>query len=94
MIVERFTYKAKVGETSKLVEMLKDWLEASGLTGRVCSNNNAWGITTLDLEFDTSEDKLKFWADYDFNSQKWQEYWKKFNELRESGTTREEWQVH
>lgn len=93
MILERTTHKVKVGRVPEFVELHKRWLEHNGVTGRICSNNNAWGIVTVDIEFDSYEDWLKFWTGYDGNSPENKEFWKKLNELRESGTTQEIWRV-
>ena len=94
MIVRRFTHKAKVGRKSELVDVLKGWLEKSGLTGRVCSSYYGWDTVSCDLEFETSEDLDKLWGNFDWNQPFAVEFLKKLDELRESGSTKETWRVH
>jgi hypothetical protein len=95
MIVERFTVRSKVGDTYKLVEVTKAWMERYNLTGRVCTCEFGRLLTVfMDLEFETMRDLLKFWDGYDWRSPEVIEWTKRFEDLQETNPTREVLQVH
>jgi hypothetical protein len=95
MIVERFTWKAKVGCRAEVIELVKALVEEIGLTPRVCSYVfGPYDIVSSDLEFETMEDREKFWADFDGSGPAWAEFHEKLPDLTGSGATHELLQVH
>ena len=96
MIVERWTWKAKVGRRDELIELAKAWVERYGLTGRVCTFEfgGTWNIVFVDVEFETMQDQQKFWDDYDWSRPEAIETLKKFQNLWEPDSTHELLVVH
>ena len=69
MLVERHTWRVEYGQRSEWVEVVKAWVEAAGLTPRVCSYlYGPKDIVTSDLEFETIQDIQKFWDNFDSKS--------------------------
>jgi len=94
MIIERFTHTAKPGCRKELVELLKGWVEGAGAPGRVFTPGLAdWERVELDLEFETVQDRDKFWAGYDPSQPGVAEFYEKNSDLRESGSTRVRWEM-
>ena len=97
MIVERWTWKVKVGCRTEVIKMVKAMVEEAGLTPRVCTYTfGPWWIVTSDLEFETEEDRREFWKDFDFSAPAFAEWYKKRPDLLESyeGNHHELLQVH
>ena len=85
MIVERFTYKVKIGCEAEVVKLVKAMVEEAGLTPRVCTfTYGPREIVTSDLEFETEEDKKEFWKDLDWSAPAAAEVGKKATDLVES----------
>jgi hypothetical protein len=94
MIVERWTWKVKVGSRAEVIELLKDWVQAAGLTPRVCTYvYGLYEVVTSDLEFETQEDQNQFWNDLDWSRPALAEWSKRRPDLTES-SHRELLQVH
>ena len=93
MIVIRYTHTAKPGKRNELIDLLKNWIEA-GMPGRVLTPGYAdWDKVELECEWETEEDRQKFWADYDRSHPKIVEFHEKISDLRESGSTRVRWET-
>jgi hypothetical protein len=94
MIVTRFTHSAKPGCREALVEVLKGWVEGSGVSGRVMTPGWAdWDKVELVVEWESDEDIDKFWANYD-SSQPWAaDLHKRLDELRQSCSTNVRWET-
>ena len=93
MIVQRITWKVKVGCKNEFIELTKAVVEEQGLTPRVCSYVfGPYDVVTSDLEFETEEDQQKYHTDW--SKPKTAEWAKKHAELTESGTTVELLRVH
>lgn len=95
MIIERWTWKVKVGCRAEVIELVKAVVEESGLTPRVCTftYGRYYEMVTSDLEFETEEDQKKFWNDLDSSQPAWVEWQKKRPDLTES-SRRELLRVH
>ena len=94
MVVERFTWKAKVGCNSEVVKFVKAMVEESGLAPRVCTYTfGPSNIVTSDLDFETEEDRRKFWTEIDPSAPAFVEWHQKYTDLVES-YGRELLQVH
>ena len=66
MLIERRTFKTKVGCRDEVIKLLKALVEEQGLTPRVCTYvDGPEDIVTSDYEFETMEDMDKFWNDVD-----------------------------
>ena len=97
MIVERFTWKAKVGCEAEVVKLVKALVEEAGFTPRVCTYTfGPFHLVTSDLEFETEEERQKFWNDIDSSQPAYAEWRKKRPGLIESyeGNHRELLRVH
>ena len=63
MIMERRTYKTKVGCRDEVIKLIKALVEEQGLTPRVCTYvDGPQDIVTSYLEFETEEARQK-WMD-------------------------------
>ena len=95
-VVERWTWKVKAGCRDEFVELVKSWVERHGLTPRVCSFLfGAWNTVSSDLEFETEEDRQKFYDDIvDWSQPENVKLLQKLNDLRESDLTHELLQLH
>ena len=86
MIVERFTWKAKPGCKAEVVKLVKAMVEEAGITPRVCTFT--WGpqsIVTSDIEFESEEDRIKYWKDdFDGSAPAYVEWHEKYPDLCES----------
>jgi hypothetical protein len=88
MLVERWTWKAKQGHRRELIELIKAWVERNGFTPRVSSVvYGAWDTVSSDLEFETIEDRQKFWEAFDWSQPEVAEFLKTLQNLIESETT-------
>ncbi|NIO08026.1 MAG: hypothetical protein GTO40_08500 [Deltaproteobacteria bacterium] len=97
MIVERFTWKAKIGCRDEVVKLVKALAEEDGMTPRVCTYTyGSVSLVTSDFEFETEEDRIKYWKDFDWSAPAFTEWEKKYPNLIESyaGNHRELLQVH
>ena len=95
MIVKRYTHTAKPGKRGELIEVLKDWLEGSGASGRVLTPGHTnWDTVQVELEHETEEDMDKFWADLDRSHPAVAGVHKRINALRESGSSNVQWRTH
>ena len=95
MIVERLTFKVKVGCRAKFIELTKAVVEEAGMTSRVFSYRfGPHDIVISDLEFESMEDHRKFWDDLDWSQPKAAEWYKKEADLTESGQTNELLNLH
>ena len=98
MIVERMTHLAKRGCRKELIELLKEARKLEGnedLKTRIYSTTfGTWAKVTWDLEFETEEDRKKYWAGIDVSRPEPQEFLKKLYDLTESGHTRELLNLH
>jgi len=90
MIAERITWKLKPGCKREAIEMLKSSSEPSGPVYRVYSfmfGGNGETVV-LELEFETLEDRQKFWADWSAQPES-AEVAARFQELMETGGVHE-----
>jgi hypothetical protein len=97
MIVVRYTHTAKPGKRNEIIELLKGWVEGAGVSGRVLTPGYAnWDAVEIEVEWETEEDRRKFWAGYDSirSRPRVAEFHEKLSDLRESGSTRVQWQTH
>ena len=95
MIVQRFTFKAKVGCESEVIKLVKDMVEEFGFIPRVCSY--VFGpleIVTSEVEFESIEARQRFYDEVDWSGPKAAEWLKRRADLTESGTTIELFRVH
>ena len=94
MIVERWTWTAKVGCKREAIEAIKALLELNGFKGRVCTHmSGAYYAITWYQEFETMEDRQKVWGEIDWSRPGVREMLKKHQDTIETGTTREILQV-
>ena len=97
MIVDRFTWKVKAGCKEEVVQLVKALAEEAGMTPRVCTfTYGPRDIVTSDFEFETEEDRGKYWEDFDWSAPAFSEWHKKYPDLTESyeGNHRELLRVH
>jgi len=97
MIIERFTWKVRHSrqQQEELIKSVKAMVEKAGWTTRTCTFMfGPSDIVILDLEFETEEDRQKFWASIDWSLPEMTEFVKKYADLAESGATHELLRVH
>jgi hypothetical protein len=95
MIVERWTWKVKLGCRAEVIELAKTAIAEAGLTPRICSFIfGPYDIVSSDLEFESEEDRQKWWAGLDWSQPGLAEWRKKEPELLVSGTSHELLHVH
>ena len=95
MIIERWTWKAKVGCRAEVIELIKAGVAETGLTPRICSYVfGPYDIVSSDLEFETEEDRKKWWDEVDWKQPKMAEWLKKRPDLVESHGPHELLRVH
>ena len=95
MIVERWTWQAKVGCRDEVVKLVKAMVEEAGLTPRVCTYvYGPFQVVTSDLEFETMEDQKRFGDELDHSQPAFVEFHKKYADLVELTISREVLQVH
>ena len=96
MIVERITWRVKhYGCRAELIQLTKAMVEETGLTPRVSSYRfGPSDIVTSDLEFESEEERKKWWAGIDWSQPAAVERTRKSRELLAPGTTRELLVVH
>ena len=85
MIVDRVIRTAKPGCKYELIKVLKSWVEWSGVTGRVYTSNVSYDTVILDIDFETEEDRRKFYDGLDWSQREMVEITTKINDLRASG---------
>jgi len=87
MIVQRFRNTVKVGCREEFVDLFKGWVEHNGVTGRVTTFKfGDQDTVSLDIEFETEEDRVKFWAEFDWSEPGNAQVLSKANDLRKSLT--------
>jgi hypothetical protein len=85
MIIERWTWKAKVGCRAEVIELVKAMVEEAGLTPRVCTYAfGPYQVVISDLEFETEQDRQEWWAGVDWSQPAMVEWHKKEPDLTES----------
>ena len=95
MIVERITWKVNHIHHSEFIKLVKAAVEGLGKTPRICSYMfGPKDVVTSDLEFETMDDRQKYWADLDRNQADFVEWIKKYPDLAEIGMTAELLRVH
>ena len=95
MIVGRYTYRTKVGCKHEYIQLLKAAVAELGLTPRVCSYHaGPQDIVESDLEFETEEIHQQWSSSFDASLPAVAEWLKRLPDLIESGTVREELEVH
>ncbi len=95
MIVERWTWKAKPGRKSELIEWAKALVEREGLTARVYSTwFGSYNTVSMDAEFETDQDRLEYWAGIDWSQPEVIASLEKLHELMESENMHELLHVH
>jgi hypothetical protein len=95
MIVERWTWTAKVGRRDEFVEMIKALLELNGFAGRVCTfEQGPFDKVTFYQEFESMEDRQEVWDAIDWSRPEVVELTEKWDDLIETGTTSEILRVH
>lgn len=89
MIVERFTWTAKMGHRGEFIDVLKGWLELTGFAGRVCGSfmSGSWEVISWYQEFETIEDRNKLWEAIDWSRPEVIELRGIFEDLIESRTS-------
>ena len=61
MIIQRWTWKVKVGHKAEMIELAKAAAEAAGVRVRVCSYIfGPYDAVSSDAEFETEEDRDKY----------------------------------
>ncbi len=95
MIVERWTWQVRTENKSEFIELVKASVEALGFTPRVCSYRfGAMDTVSSDLEFETLQDREKWWDNHDTSLPVWVEWYEKYPDLIEPGRTCELLFVH
>ena len=95
MIVERWTWKVKPGCQDEMIKLLKALIEETGLTPRVWTFRFGPGdIVGSDIEFETEEDRQKWWREVDASKPKAAEFAKKHHDLIRASALRELVRVH
>jgi hypothetical protein len=95
MIVERWTWTAKVGRKQEAIEAIKALLALNGFGGRVCTHRSGpYFAVTWYQEFETMEDRQKVRDAIDWSRPEVREALKKHQDTIESDATRELLQVH
>jgi len=84
MIVERIVWKVKAGCRDEVVKLVKAVAEEAGVTPRVCTfTSGPPDIVTSDFEFETEEERQKFWKDLDWSAPAIDKWIKKHDDLTE-----------
>lgn len=95
MIVERWTWKTREGHRAEVIELVKALVEEAGLTPRVCSYVfGPYNVVSSDLEFETMEDRAKFWESFDPSQPRMAEWNRKRPDLVDHDTTCHLLRVH
>jgi hypothetical protein len=95
MIIERFTWKVGHQQMDEFIKSVKAMVEKAGWTTRICTFMfGPMDIVIHDLEFETEEDRQKYWTSIDWSLPEITEFKKKYADLAESGATHELLRVH
>jgi len=87
MIVERWTWKVKQWCRDEVVELTKAMVEEMGLTPRICTFTfGPWDVVMSDLEFESEEDRIEWWAGLDWSQPATAAWHKRERELVVSAT--------
>jgi hypothetical protein len=93
MIVQRITWNVKVGCADKCVELLKAECAKWKVKWRIYTPNIAkMDKVAGETEFESLAELEKFWTEW-FASPGTAEFWKKYNELVDTGGTNETWNL-
>ena len=97
MIIDRLTWKVCHSHHAEFIESVRAMVEKIGSPSRICTFMfGPMDVVIHDLEFDTEEDRQKFWNDIDSSQPAYAEWRKKRPDLTESyeGNHRELLRVH
>jgi hypothetical protein len=87
----------KIGCKPEVIKLVKALAEEAGMTPRVCTYRyGPLSLVTSDFEFQTEEDRIQYWKDFDWSAPAAVEWHNKLHDLLESweGNHRELLQVH
>lgn len=88
-VVERFTWKTKVGHRDEIAELARDWAQRHGLTPHIrlpWFSSQDWWTVTSDLIFETEEERRAFWDDVDWSEPHSREIVDKLHDLQQGHT--------
>jgi hypothetical protein len=90
MIIDRVIRTAKPGCKYRLIKVLKNWVEWSGAMGRVYTSNVNYDTVISDIDFETEQDRQRFYDGLDWSQWKSIEAPEKIDDLRAPGMT---WEI-
>jgi len=95
MIVERFTWKVKPGYGDQFVELIKAEATKSLTSNKwrlYTPNIRGFDVIACEFEFENLAALEKYWDEW-YARPETAEFWKKFDEYRESGGGSEIWNL-